>query len=121
MFLRRIVQTFFDLFKPVVGHLITHSLASTVSPSQYLPVGVQLLLLVVNPLPQNELDLQADQADQLPHSLSASSSWIILFNSSFCFFNFFTFLKQRFLDAIVRLADITNIESFNSVIILSFK
>ena len=54
LFLRRIVQTFFDLFKPVVGHLITHSLASTVSPSQYFPCGVQLLFLVVNPLPQTE-------------------------------------------------------------------
>ena len=118
---QRIVQTLFDLFKPVVGHLITHSLASTVSPSQYFPVGVQLLLLVVNPLPQNELDLQADQPDQLPHSPSAPSSSIILSNSSFCFFNFFTFFKQRFLDAMVRLADITNVKSFNSVIILSFK
>ena len=124
---QRIVQTLFDLFKPVVGHLITHSWASTVSPSQYFPCGVQLLLLVVNPLPQNELDLQSDQPDQLPHSPSVSSSLIVLSNSSFCncnclfcFFNFFTFLQQR-LDAMVRLADNTNIESFNSVIILSFK
>ena len=121
MFLIRIVQTLFDLFKPVVGHWMSHSWASTVSPSQYFPGGVQLLSLVVNPFPQNELDLQADQSDQLPHSPSVSSSSIILSNCAFCFFNLFTFFKQRFLDAMMRLADITNIKSFNSVIILSFK
>ena len=120
-------NTLLDLFKPFVGHWMSHSWASTVSPSQYFPCGVQLLLLFVNPLPQNELDLQSDQLDQLPHSPSVSSSLIVLSNSSFCncnclfcFFNFFTFLQQR-LVAMVRLADITNIERFNSVIIFSFK